>query len=106
MNITSIRKCIDGRCQLRYGVRAKMLLHVWSYVFYDTTLFTEQQRRHMIKIIMSDNRTALLTDNNTSVLNYILSPIIEKKKIANMFKVILLLHLYERRQSKNKIIRN
>ena len=27
----------------------KMLLHVWSYDFYDTTLSTEKRRRHMIK---------------------------------------------------------
>ena len=30
-------------------VRAKVLLHVWSYDFYDMTLSTEKQRRHVIK---------------------------------------------------------
>ena len=29
-------------------VHAKVLLHVWSYDFYDMTLFTEIQRRHII----------------------------------------------------------
>ena len=29
-------------------IHAKVLLHVWSYDFYDMTLSTEQQRRHMI----------------------------------------------------------
>ena len=29
-------------------VRSKVLLHVPSYDFYDTTLSIEQQRRHMI----------------------------------------------------------
>ena len=32
--------------------RAKELLHVWSYDFYDTTLSTEKQRRHMINQII------------------------------------------------------
>ena len=30
-------------------VRAKVLLHVWSYDFYDMTLSTEEQRRHVMK---------------------------------------------------------
>ena len=30
-------------------VRAEMLLHVWSYDFYDMTLSTEWQRRHVIR---------------------------------------------------------
>ena len=30
-------------------IRAKVLWHVWSYDFYDTTLSTEKVRRHMIK---------------------------------------------------------
>ena len=29
-------------------LRAKVLLHVWLYDFYDTTLPTEQQRLHFI----------------------------------------------------------
>ena len=29
-------------------IPAKMLLHVWSYDFYDMTLSTGKQRRHMI----------------------------------------------------------
>ena len=33
-------------------VRAKVWLHVWSYDFYDMTLPTEKQRRHMIKMNM------------------------------------------------------
>ena len=30
-------------------IPAKMLFHVWSYDFYDMTLSTGKQRRHMIK---------------------------------------------------------
>ena len=30
---------------------AKVLLHVWSYDFYDMTLSTGKQRRHMINLI-------------------------------------------------------
>ena len=30
-------------------ITAKVLLHVWSYDFYDMTLSTGKQRRHMIK---------------------------------------------------------
>ena len=33
-------------------IRAKVLLHVWSYDFYDMTLPTEYQRRHMINSYM------------------------------------------------------
>ena len=29
-------------------IPAKVLLHVWSYDFYDMTLSTGKQRRHMI----------------------------------------------------------
>ena len=30
-------------------IPAKVLLHVWSYDFYDMTLSTGKQRRHMIR---------------------------------------------------------
>ena len=33
-------------------IPAKVLLHVWSYDFYDMTLSTGKQRRHMINIFM------------------------------------------------------
>ena len=33
-------------------VCAKMLCNVWLYDFYDMTLSTEQQRRHMINIFL------------------------------------------------------
>ena len=33
-------------------IPAKVLLHVWSYDFYDMTLSTGKQRRHMIKNLM------------------------------------------------------
>ena len=33
----------------------KVLLHVWSYGFYDTTLSTEYQRRHMMKLFVGHN---------------------------------------------------
>ena len=34
-------------------IPAKVLLHVWSYDFYDMTLSTGKQRRHMIKLYMN-----------------------------------------------------
>ena len=34
-------------------IPAKVLLHVWSYDFYDMTLSTGKQRRHMINNIFS-----------------------------------------------------
>ena len=37
-------------------VRAKVLLPVWSYDFYDTTLFIEYQRRNVIKKFFSGLR--------------------------------------------------
>ena len=33
-------------------IPAKVLIHVWSYDFYDMTLSTGKQRRHMIKSIL------------------------------------------------------
>ena len=36
-------------------IPAKVLLHVWSYDFYDMTLSTGKQRRHMIKMFNFDN---------------------------------------------------
>ena len=34
-------------------IRAKVLLHVWSYDFYHMTLSTEKQRRHMMSLFKS-----------------------------------------------------
>ena len=36
-------------------LRAKVLLQVWAYDFYDTTLSTEKQRRHMVKVGKRDS---------------------------------------------------
>ena len=33
-------------------LRAEVLLHMWSYDFYDMTLSIEHQRRHMINPFM------------------------------------------------------
>ena len=41
MNIISIRKCIVNENVVNDTTRAKMLLHMWSYDFYDTILSTE-----------------------------------------------------------------
>ena len=38
-------------------IPAKVLLHVWSYDFYDMTLSTGKQRRHMIKNIRKISAT-------------------------------------------------
>ena len=32
----------------------KLLLHVWSYDFYDMTLSTGKQRRHMINFVSNE----------------------------------------------------
>ena len=34
-------------------IPAKVLLHVWLYDFYDMTLSTGKQRRHMIKVFIA-----------------------------------------------------
>ena len=34
---------------------AKVLIHVWSYDFFDMTLSTGKQRRHMINIFLLDH---------------------------------------------------
>ena len=47
MNTISIRKRIADT--VVFNENAKLLLHVWSYDFYDTALSTKQQRRYMIK---------------------------------------------------------
>ena len=52
MNIISMRNRIidlDGVNDVS-RIPAKLLLHVWLYDFYDTTLSTEYQQRHMINI--------------------------------------------------------
>ena len=42
------------------GIHAKVLLHMWSYDFYDTTLSTELQRRHMINVVFNLKQNNLL----------------------------------------------
>ena len=37
-------------------IPAKVLLHVWSYDFYDMTLSTRKQRRHMINTVHEFSR--------------------------------------------------
>ena len=58
MNIISIKNILlTLTLSMTLRVRAKALLRVWSYDFYDTTLSTELQRRHMIYAI-----TKLISD--------------------------------------------
>ena len=47
-------------------VRAKVLFHVWSYDFYDTTLSTELQRRHVIMFFKPSQCS--LADRSRAVL--------------------------------------
>ena len=48
MNSVSIRKHIVGMTlSVTLRVHAKVLLHVWSYAFYDASSF-EKQRHHMM----------------------------------------------------------
>ena len=44
-------------------IPAKVLLHVWSYDFYDMTLSTGKQRRHMI-----NGHLNVLTRNKTFIV--------------------------------------
>ena len=46
-------------------VRAKVLLYMWSYNFYDTTLSTYAHRRHMIK----DNISSYIRSHSSYSLN-------------------------------------
>ena len=49
LNIISIRKhIVDTDIVMTLCIRTKVLLYMWSHDFYDMTLFTELQRRHMI----------------------------------------------------------
>ena len=41
-------------------IPAKVLLHVWSYDFYDLTLSTGKQRRHMINLFIAFSDVAHL----------------------------------------------
>ena len=51
MNIISYenKALLTWTLSIKLHVRAKALLHVWSYSFYDETLSTELQQSHMIK---------------------------------------------------------
>ena len=52
MDEISKRKHINDRDIVKMlRLRTKVLLHMWSYDFHDTTLSTEWQQRHMIKNI-------------------------------------------------------
>ena len=44
----TLLQCENALLSLTLHVCAKMLLHVWSYDFYGTTLSTEQQQLRMI----------------------------------------------------------
>ena len=46
------KRIVDKVLSMTLRVRAEVLLHVWSYDFYDTMLFTELQRRHMINRVI------------------------------------------------------
>ena len=37
---------------MRLHIPAKVLIHMWSYNFYDMTLSTGKQRRHMIRLFI------------------------------------------------------
>ena len=50
-------------------IPAKVLIHVWSYDFYDMTLSTGKQRRHMIKIIMAQFIRPMKHTVNISTVN-------------------------------------
>ena len=43
-------------------IPAKVLIHVWSYDFYDMTLSTGKLRRHMIKTILEFQKCLLETN--------------------------------------------
>ena len=49
-NVSSIENALlTLTLSMTLRLRAEVLLHVWSYDFYDKTVSTEEQRRHMIK---------------------------------------------------------
>ena len=54
INIVSIKNALLTRTLSR--VCTKVLLHVWSYDFHDTTSSTEYQRRHIIKVLCNDSK--------------------------------------------------
>ena len=50
-------------------IPAKVLLHVWSYDFYDMTLSTGKQRCHMIKRFSSIVKTEAVLTTTLYVLD-------------------------------------
>ena len=44
-------------------IPAKVLIHVWSYDFYDMTLSTGKQRRHMINFVKYESKYLLCIYN-------------------------------------------
>ena len=44
-------------------IPAKVLIHVWSYDFYDMTLSTGKQQRHMINALFSTGTVTIIKLN-------------------------------------------
>ena len=64
---------------------AKVLIHVWSYDFYDMTLSTEKQQHHVINCFMRVNSTS----GSSAVIN------------ANIVTHIILHLIFDKRGNKN-----
>ena len=75
-------------------IPAKVLLHVWSYDFYDMTLSTRKQRRHMIN--MFSKATIFQKFGNNS----------EKKKIRLIFLYMFIIEDITKLQSKLQLFTN
>ena len=57
-NIQEENALLRRTLSMTLRVSANVLLHVWSYGFYDMTLFTEEQRRYMINVDQNESITA------------------------------------------------
>ena len=51
-------------------IPTKVLLHVWSYDFYDMKLSTGKQRRHMINIFLHLIKSFLVTTTFLTFMQY------------------------------------
>ena len=55
-------------------IPAKVLLHVWSYDFYDMALSTGKQRRHMIKHLLKQTNKIRFNELAHYVINIFVYP--------------------------------
>ena len=77
-------------------IRTKVLLHVWSYDFYDTTLSTEKQRRHMKSLFIGrrcNSSTVLRRQDHQRTIFLNFRP---KKELAIILFILEVTNIYHK----------